>query len=276
MGRMDGKVAFITGAGHGQGRSHAVRLAEEGADIIAIDICENIDSVAYDLATMAELEETARMVEKLDRRVVIQKADVRRKAELQSAVDAGVAELGKIDTVVANAGIWSPGPILETEKQTYLDAIEVMQHGVYFTCQVTIPQLIEQGGGSIVITSSTAGAKGFPYLSHYTMAKHAVVGLMRALANELGEHMIRVNCVMPTSTLTPMINNKNLWKTFSPEVEDPQLEDFGKLLQSWHSMPVPYNDPVDISNAVLYLASDEGRHVTGITLPVDAGFLEKI
>lgn len=275
MGRMDGKVAFVTGAAHGQGRSHAVRLAEEGADIIAIDICEDIASVPYVLGTMAELEETAAMVEKLDRRVVIRKADVRDKAQIVDAVEAGVGELGHLDAVVANAGIWSEGPILDTSEETYLDAIGVMQNGPYFTCQATIPHLMENGG-SIAITSSTAGSKGFPYLSHYTMAKHAVVGLMRSLANELGEHMIRVNCVMPTSTLTPMIDNDYVWKLFSPEIAEPTLEDFGAKLQAWHSMPVPYNDPVDISNAILYLVSDEGRHVTGITLPVDCGFLEKI
>jgi SDR family mycofactocin-dependent oxidoreductase len=273
---MDGKVALVTGAAHGQGRSHAVRLAEEGADIIAVDICEQIDSVPYAMATWEELEETGNMVEDLDRRIVIRKADVRDKAALDQAVTAGVEELGKLDTVVANAGIWSQGPILEVEDQTYYDIIAVLQHGVFFTCQVTIPHLIKAGGGSIVITSSTAGLMGFPYLSPYTMGKHAVIGLMRSLAGELGEHMIRVNCVLPTSTLTPMINNEYMWKTFSPEVEEPKLKDFGDQLQAWHMLPVPYNDPVDISNAVLYLASDEARHVTAVALPVDAGFLEKI
>jgi (+)-trans-carveol dehydrogenase len=275
VGRMDGKVAFVTGAAHGQGRSHAVRLAEEGADIIAIDICEDVASVPYPLGTMAELEETAEMVERLDRRVVIQKADVRDRGQIEAAVERGVGELGHLDAVVANAGIWSQGPILETSEETYLDMVAVVEHGPYFTCQATIPHLKEKGG-SIAITSSTAGLMGFPYVSHYTMAKHAVVGLMRALANELGEFMIRVNCVMPTSTLTPMIDNEYVWQLFSPEVEEPNLEDFGSQLQAWHSLPVPYNDPVDISNAILYLVSDEGRHVTGINLPVDCGFLEKI
>jgi SDR family mycofactocin-dependent oxidoreductase len=273
---MDGRVVFITGAAHGQGRSHAVRLAEEGADIVAVDLCEQIDSVPYPLATYEELEETAAMVERLDRRALIRKADVRDRPGLEAAVAAGVEEFGKLDGVVANAGIWSPGEILEIDDETYLDAIGVMQHGVFHTCRATIPHLIENGGGSIVLIGSTAGIKGFPYMSHYVMAKHAVVGLMRSLSNELGEKMIRVNCVLPTSTLSPMIDNEYMWKAFSPEDPNPNLEDYGAQLQAWHSLPVPYNDPRDISNAVLFLLCDEGRHVTGTNLPVDAGFLQKL
>jgi len=277
MERVSGKVAFITGAAHGQGRSHAVRLAEEGADIIAVDICEDIASVPYPLGTMAELKETAAMVEKLDRRIVIRKADVRSREQLDAAVADGIAELGKIDIVCANAGIWSTDPFNEMTDEAYFDGIDVMQHGVFHTCRATLPHLVERGeGGSIVITSSTAGVKGYPYLAHYSMAKHAVIGLMRTLANEFGPQMIRVNCILPTSTLTPMINNVGMWQRFAPEAENPTLEDFGATLQAWHSLPVPYNEPVDISNAVLWLASDEARHVNGICLPVDAGFLEKI
>jgi (+)-trans-carveol dehydrogenase len=277
MGRLSGKVAFITGAARGQGRSHAARLAEEGADIIAVDICDDIATVPYPLGTMEDLEETAAMVEKLDRRIVVHQADVRSREQLDTAVAAGVAELGRLDVVVANAGIWSTDPFTEMSDEAYFDAIDVMQHGVYHTCRATIPKLLEQGeGGSIVITSSTAGVRGYPYLAHYTMAKHAVVGLMRSLANEFGPQMIRVNCVLPTSTLTPMINNEYMWRRFAPEAENPTLADFGATLQAWHTLPVPYNEPVDISNGVLWLASDEARHVTGINLPIDCGFIEKL
>ncbi len=277
MGRLDGKVAFITGAARGQGRSHAVRMAEEGADIIAVDICEDIDSVPYELGTESELEETAALVEKLDRRIHIQKADVRSLEQLQSAVTNGVAELGRLDIVSANAGIWSAGLFHELPEQTYRDMIDVQMHGTYNACQATVPQLIEQGdGGSIIITSSTAGLKGFPNQAHYNMAKHAVVGLMRTLANELAPHFIRCNSVHPSSTFTKMIDNPAIWAAFAPGVENPTEKDFGHKFTAMNLLPVPWAEPVDISHAVVYLASDEARYVTGVTLPVDSGFMAKL
>ena len=277
MGRLEGKVAFITGAARGQGRSHAVRMAQEGADIIAVDICEQIGSVPYELATMDELEETAAMVEKLDRRIVIRKADVRNEHELTAAVQAGVAELGRLDIVSANAGIWSHAPMVDMPEQTYRDMIDVNQHGVYRTCRATVPQLIEQGeGGSIILTSSTAGRKGFTNHVHYSSAKHAVVGMMRAMANELAPHFIRVNTVHPTSVFTKMNQNPAMWELFAPGVENPTYEDFGETFTALNLIPVPWVDPVDISHAVVYLASDESRYVTGVTLPIDAGFHEKL
>jgi SDR family mycofactocin-dependent oxidoreductase len=277
MGRLDGKVAFITGAARGQGRSHAVRMAEEGADIIAVDICEEIESVPYELGTMAELEETAALVEQLDRRIVIRKADVRSVEQLDAAVQAGVAELGRLDIVSANAGIWSAGLFTELSEQTYRDMIDVQMHGCYYTCRATVPHLIEQGeGGSIIITSSTAGLKGFPNQAHYNMAKHAVVGLMRTLANELAPHFIRVNSVHPSSTFTKMIDNPAIWAAFAPGVENPTEADFGHKFTEMNLLPVPWAQPVDISHAVVYLASDEARYVTGVTLPVDSGFMAKL
>ncbi|HVE24886.1 MAG TPA: mycofactocin-coupled SDR family oxidoreductase [Sporichthya sp.] len=277
MGRLDNKVAFITGAARGQGRAHAIRMAEEGADIIGVDICEQIGSVPYPLGTMAELEETAAAVEKLDRRMVIAKADVRSLEQLQAAVDQGVAELGRLDIVSCNAGIWSAGMFTDLPEETYRDMIDVQMHGPYYACKATVPKLIEQGrGGSIIITSSVAGLKGFPNQVHYNMAKHAVVGLMRTLANELAPHMIRVNSVHPSSTLTPMIDNEAIHAAFAPGVQNAKLEDFGDTFTAMNLLPIPWMQAVDISNAVLFLASDEARYITGVTLPVDAGFMAKL
>ena len=277
MGRVEGKVALITGAARGQGRSHAVRLAEEGADIIALDICEQIASVPYELGTAGELEETARLVEKTGRRCFSRAADVRDLASLQQATDAGVAELGRLDIVCANAGVWSAAPFTEMPEQTYRDMIDVQMHGAYYTCRATVPRLVEQGqGGSIIITSSTAGLKGFPNQVHYNMAKHAQVGLMRTLANELAPHFIRANSIHPSSTFTKMIDNAAIHAAFAPGVENPTVADFGDKFTAMNLLPVPWAEAVDISHAVVYLASDESRYVTGVTLPVDSGFMAKL
>lgn len=277
MGRLDGKVAFITGAARGQGRSHAVRLAEEGADIVAVDICDGIKSVPYELGSSDELAETGELVKKAGRRVVTCKADVRHVDELSEAVAQGVSELGHLDVVVANAGIWSTGPFLDMSEETYRDMIDVQMHGAFYTCRATIPVLLDQGtGGSIIIISSTAGLKGFPGQVHYNMAKHAQVGLMRTLANEYAQSWIRVNSIHPSSTFTKMINNPAIWEVFAPGVENPTEADFGDTFASMNLLPVPWAEPVDISHAVVYLASDESRYVTGVTLPVDSGFMAKL
>jgi SDR family mycofactocin-dependent oxidoreductase len=277
MGRLDGKVAFITGAARGQGRSHAIRMAEEGADIIGVDLCEDIGTVPYELGSWDELEETARAVEKLDRRMIYDRADVRSQEQLNSAVERGVAELGRLDIVVANAGIWSHAPFVEMSDEMYFDMIDVNQHGPYRTCKATVPVLLEQDeGGSIVITSSTAGRKGFPNHAHYSSSKHAVVGLMRTLANELAPAFIRVNTIHPSSVYTKMNQNEAIWELFAPGVENPTYDDFGATFTALNLLPIPWMDPVDISNAVVYLASDEARYVTGVEFPVDAGFHEKV
>jgi len=277
MGRLEGKVAFITGAARGQGRSHAIRMAEEGADIIAVDICKQIDSVPYELSTEADLAETQRLVEQLDRRIIARPADVRDVDSLKAVLDEGVAELGHLDIVSANAGIWATAGFLEMSDEVYRDGIDVMMHGPYNTCRAAIPHILEGGkGGSIVITSSTAGLKGFPRQVQYNMAKHGVVGLMRTLANELAPHFIRVNTVHPSSVLTKMIDNAAIHQAFAPGVENPQIEDFGDTFTAMNLLPIPWMEPVDISNAVVFLASDESRYITGITMPVDAGFMEKV
>jgi SDR family mycofactocin-dependent oxidoreductase len=271
---MEGKVAFITGAARGQGRSHAVRLAQEGADVIAVDICRDIDTVTpyYPLATEEELAETARQVEALDRRIVTRVADVRDLDGLQTAFDEGLAELGRVDTVVANAGIATYGRAWELSGEQWKDMIDVNLTGVFHTAKVAIPAMIEADrGGSILFTSSIGGLKGIQQVGHYVACKHGIVGLMKTLANELGPHSIRVNTIHPTNVDTIMIQNPGTWAMFSPGDPEPSREKAMPGFMSLNTLPVPWVEPVDISNAVLFLASDEARYVTGVTFPVDAG-----
>jgi SDR family mycofactocin-dependent oxidoreductase len=272
MGRLEGKVAFITGAARGQGRAHAVKMAQEGADIIAVDLCEQIDTVEYPMATPEDLAETVKLVEDQDRRIVAQRADVRDRDALGAVVDAGVAEFGHLDIVVANAGIAPMGDAARSP-QAWQDAIDVLLTGVYYTLDASVPPMVEQDmGGSIVITSSTAGLKGLgrdlaasrPGLVGYTAAKHGVVGLMRLYANLLAPHRIRVNTLHPTGVNTPMIVNDS----FARFVEE--FPDTATAMQN--ALPVELLEPEDIANAAAWLCSDEARYITGVTLPVDAGF----
>jgi SDR family mycofactocin-dependent oxidoreductase len=277
-GRMQGKVAFITGAARGQGRSHALRLAEEGADIVAVDVCEDIATVTpyYPLATEEELAETVRQVEALDRRIVARKADVRDLTGLQAAFDEGLAEFGHVDTVVANAGIATYGKAWELTGEQWKDMVDVNLTGVFHTAKVAIPSMIEAGrGGSILFTSSIGGLKGIQNVAHYVACKHGIVGLMRTLANELGPYSIRVNTIHPTNVDTIMIQNPGTWAMFSPGDPEPSQEKAMPGFLSLNTLPVPWIEPVDISNAVLFLASDEARYVTGVTFPVDAGAFVK-
>ena len=274
-GRVQGKVAFITGAARGQGRSHAIRLAQEGADIIAVDVCEDVDTVPYHGATQEDLAETVKAVEALDRRIVASKADVRDYASLKSALDDGVAQLGRLDIVSANAGIFSTAPTAELTEESWGQMIDINLSGVWRTCKAAIPHLIANNGGSIIITSSGAGLKGFPNFAHYVSAKHGVVGLMRTLALELAPNSIRVNSLHPTNVNTDMIQNEAMYKLFVPGSENPTKEEFAAVSQSMQALPIPWVEPVDISNALLFLASDEGRYITGVTFPVDAGITQK-
>jgi SDR family mycofactocin-dependent oxidoreductase len=274
MGRVEGKVAFVTGAARGQGRSHALRLAQEGADIIAIDITGQIDSVPYPMSTPADLEETVRQIEALDRRIVATQADVRDFDQVKAAVDDGVAQLGRLDIVSANAGIFSFGTLEELSEQEFRDMIDVNLIGVWHAVKAAVPHIRAGGrGGSIIMTSSTAGLEGMNNIGHYAAAKHGVVGLMRTLALELGPEMIRVNSVHPTSVNTDMIQNAATYALFAPDLPEAERtkDTLGGRFQTMNTLPIPWVEPVDISNAVLWLASDEARYVTGITLPVDAG-----
>ena len=272
-GRLKGKVAFITGAARGQGRAHAVRLAEEGADIIATDICSNIKTVtAYDLATEADLAETVRLVEATGQRIVAEKADVRDIDALTQAVERGVDELGRLDTVVANAGIFSHA--LEShnyDEQAWMDVIDVNQTGVWHTVKAAMPHILATGeGGSLILISSLAGSKGLASLASYTAAKHGVVGLMKVLANEYGQYGIRVNTIHPNAIATEMVQNETLYRIFRPDLEKPTLEDALPAFAGMNPFKVPFIDSVHVSHAVVFLASDESLYVSGAQLPVDA------
>ena len=276
MGRVEGKVALVTGAARSQGRSHALRLAEEGADVIAIDACVGIDTAPIPMPTPDDLAQTGKLVEDLDRRVVTRRADVRDTDGLRAAVDAGLAELGQIDIVCANAGIFPTSPLLEISDEQWGDVLDINLTGVFKTIRAAVPSMIERGaGGSIVITSSTAGMKGIPNTAAYTSSKHGLVGLMRTLANELAPHRIRVNTVHPTSVDTIMIQNEPTYRLLVPHTEHPTREQAAEVLQTLNALPVPWVEAHDISNAVLWLASDEARYVTGAMVPVDAGMTQK-
>jgi (+)-trans-carveol dehydrogenase len=276
-GRTAGKVAFITGAARGQGRSHAVRLAADGADIIAIDICHDVEG-ALPMATPDDLAETVKLVEALDRRIVAAQADVRDFDVLKAAVDAGVAQLGRLDIIVANAGIASiGGPVQSMDAANWKHTIDINLTGLWHTARAGIPHLLAGGrGGSIVLTSSVGGMHAMPNMSHYVSAKHGVVGLMRSLAVELGQHGIRVNSVHPTNVNTPMFMNEGTFKMFRPDLENPGPDDVAAVAaQFMHVLPVGWVEPEDVSNAIAFLVSDEARYITGVTLPVDAGALIK-
>jgi SDR family mycofactocin-dependent oxidoreductase len=271
-GRVEGKVAFITGAARSQGRSHAIRLAQEGADIIAVDIAGPVESVtAYPPATEEDLAETVKEVEALDRRIVAHKADVRNPRALKEALDDGVAQLGRLDIVAANAGIYQMHPALELDDAGWQETIDINLTGVWNTVKVALPHLVASNGGSIILTSSLAGLKGLANSVHYNAAKHGVVGIMRSIANEFAQYNIRVNSVHPTGVNTIMIQNKAVWGLFDPANPDPTRESAATAFQTLNALPIPWVEPVDISNAILFLASDEARYITGVTLPVDAG-----
>lgn len=272
MGKLDGKVAFITGAARGQGRSHAIRLAQEGADIIAVDICRQIDSVSYPMSTPDDLAETAKQVEALDRRIFTAEADVRDETALRQAFEAGTAEIGPVDVVLANAGIAPMGLPSKERHEAWQDVIDVNLTGVFNTVEIAIPSMIERGqGGAIVLTSSTAGINGIGGPTRgglgYTAAKHGVVGLMRSYANILAKYSIRVNTVHPTGVNTPMVVNEAMQEFLA---QDPQMSN-----AMANALPVNLVEPIDISNAIAWLVSDDARYVTGVTLPVDAGFTNK-
>jgi SDR family mycofactocin-dependent oxidoreductase len=279
-GRVAGKVAFVTGAARGQGRSHAVRLAQEGADIIAVDICEQIESNPYPLATEEDLAETVAMVEKLDRRIVSRKADVRHRDQLRAAVEAGLAELGRLDIVVANAGIL-PMAMGDPHPMDFVDAVDVDLVGVMNAVAVSLPHLGDFA--SIIMTGSLAAMMPNtvdnpnmgPGSAGYGWAKRILMEYTEQLALQLGPQFIRVNCIHPTNVNTHLLHNDGLYRMFRPDLANPTREDVEPAFATMQAMPVPYVEPSDISAAVLFLASDEARYITGQQLRVDAGGLLK-
>jgi (+)-trans-carveol dehydrogenase len=275
-GKVAGKVAFITGAARGQGRSHAVRLAEEGADIIAVDVCAPVRGVDYEPSTPDDLEETARLVRKLGQRVVAREADVRDFAGLQAVLREGVSELGRLDIVCANAGILTMGQSHEQSEDQWQTMLDINLTGVWHTTKAATPILIEQNqGGSIIITSSTQGIRGSAGVSSYAAAKWGVTGLAKSISKELAPYWVRVNTIHPTNVRTPMLDSAAIRKAFRPDLENPTFEDAKDAYQITNVLPLPWVEPVDVSNAVLFLASDESRYITGVALPVDLGSTSK-
>lgn len=271
-GRLDGKVAVITGAARGQGRSHAVRFAEEGADVVALDLCASPGASYADPATPEDLEETATQVRARGRRVVTAKVDVRSEAELRAAIEEAVAVLGRLDIAVSNAGIGVyPALAHELDAQLWRDQIDVNLTGAWHFTKAVTPHLLAAGGGAIVVVSSAAIYTGIQHGVGYVAAKTGLTGLVRTLANELGPHSIRVNSVHPAMVDTPMVQNEGMYRLFCPHLSHPSKEDFAAVARSGVVLPIPWIEVEDVTNAVLFLVSDEGRYVTGVHLPVDAG-----
>jgi SDR family mycofactocin-dependent oxidoreductase len=276
MGRVEGKVAFITGAARGQGRSHAIRLAQEGADIIAVDICRDFETVGYPMAKPDDLKETAAAVESLDRRIVAVEADVRDRGQLAAALERGIAELGQLDVVVAQAGIAAMKG--QPPLQAWTDCVDTLLLGTINAIHAALPHLGE--GASIIATGSTAAyMNALPQMqvgtdpggTAYMYAKRALSEFVHELARNLAPRMIRANVVHPTNVDTAMLQSEPMYKSFRPDLEHPTREDATPAFYVQQAMPIPWIDPVDISNMVLFLASDESRYVTGMQMRVDAG-----
>jgi SDR family mycofactocin-dependent oxidoreductase len=274
--RLAGKVALITGAARGIGRAQAVRFAREGADIIGLDVCGPVDTVVIPSSTPDDLDETARLVSGTGARIVTEIVDIRDPAPLKEAVDRGVTAFGGLDIVCATAGITSRGFATEMTEATWQTMLDVNLSGVWRTCKVTAPHLIARGAGSVILVSSIAGMRGLVGVTHYTAAKHGVVGLMRTLANELAPHGIRVNSVHPTNVDTPMIQNEAVSSAFRPDLDRaPTTDEFAAAARTMNMLDTPWVEPLDVANACLFLASDEARYITAVTLPVDAGSTQR-
>ena len=273
MLRLAGRVALVTGAARGQGRAHAVRLAEEGADIVATDLCEDMASVGYDLATEDDLKETTRLVEALDRRCVSIKADSRDIEVMEKVTETAMSELGRIDVLVVNHGILIMRSWDEWTQGDWQDLLDTNLTGVWNATRPVLPHMVAAGSGSIIFTASVSGLLAQVGMLPYNAAKHGVVGLMRSLSATMGPHNIRVNTVCPGNVGSPMLLNDMVATAFAGGAPGATVEDIRFPAQAMNLLPVPWVEPVDVSNAVLFLASDEARYVTGVNLPVDAGFL---
>ena len=275
MGRVEGRVALITGAARGQGRAHARRLAEEGANIVALDALTRYGTVSYPMPVEADLEETARLVREVGREVETAKVDVRDRAGMATAVERALERFGGIDIVVANAGIVPPGAVFwEIPEAEWDDVMDVNLKGVWNTVCVAVPSMIERGrGGSIVIISSGAGLRAAPHIADYNASKHGVIGLGRTMANELAKYRIRVNMIAPAAVATEMVLNPTTYKLFCPEIESPTMEDARQRFAALNPMGVAWVEPLDSANMVLWLASEEARYVSGSVIPLDGGAL---
>ncbi len=273
--RFVGRVAFVTGAAKGQGRSHALRLAQEGADLILLDVCADIPATRYAQGSAEQLAETVARAEAYGARVVSRIGDVRERAAVDAVVAEGLDRFGRLDVVLANAGIIQLKPVLELTDADWSDMLGINLTGVWHTVRAGLATMLEQGSGAIVMTSSAAGVKGPPNMAHYSAAKAGVLGLMRALANEVGPRGVRVNAVVPTTVDTDMVHWPEAYQLFRPDLAAPTREDVEPVFASLNVLPVPWIQPRDVTNAVLWLASDEARYVHGVALPVDAGTVIK-
>jgi SDR family mycofactocin-dependent oxidoreductase len=270
MGRFDGKVVLVTGGARGQGRSHAVTFAKEGADVAICDIASQLDTVPYPMGSKDDLAETMRQVEEQDRRCVAGTADVRDLGQLTAFAEQTRSELGRLDFLLANAGIFSFSTVAEMDSATWGQMIDTNLTGVFNAMRAVLPIMIEQNYGRVVATSSMAGKMGFPNVGHYVAAKWGVIGLVKSVAQEVAGNGITVNAVCPTSVDTPMIQNEAAYRLFLPGVENPTREDAAPAFQSLNPIPVPWVEPVDISNAMVFLCSDEARYISGETIAVAA------
>ena len=274
--RFEDKVVFISGVARGQGRSHAVAFAKEGARIIGFDACTDLPNTPYPLATEDDLAETVKLVEQVGGAMHAVKADVRDLGAVRDVLKGGLDKYGRLDVILANAGTYSPGPTQWLSSESWQETIDINLTGVFNTVRAGLNRMVEFGnGGSIVITSSTAGIRGFYGAPAYSAAKHGVVGFARALANEMAPVNIRVNTVHPTSVNTPMINNDVFPRLVRMDLENPTFDDAGEFLETMQTMPIPWIETADISNAILWLCSDDARYVTGVQLPVDGGAMQK-
>jgi SDR family mycofactocin-dependent oxidoreductase len=271
MGQLDGKVAFITGGGRGQGRSHAVTLARAGADIAVCDFRVQLDTVPYEMNSEGDLEETQRQVEAIGRRCVAIEADVRHSEQVDAAVDRTIDELGQIDILCANAGLWAPAHVVDTSNEHWYDTIETNLSGAFFALRAVGLHMRERGSGRIVITSSMCGRQGTENLGAYCAAKWGVIGLVKTAAIELGPYDVAVNAVCPTFVDTGMINHDAYNRMFRPDLDAPTRETSEEIVRTLHKMPVATYGAQEISNAVLFLVSDQARFVSGTALDVTAG-----
>jgi SDR family mycofactocin-dependent oxidoreductase len=271
MGRFDGKVVLITGGARGQGRSHALKFASEGADIAFCDIAGQLDTVPYPMSGPEDLTETVRLVEELDRRCVAVTADVRDGAQIRAFAEQARTELGRIDFLLANAGIFTFSTVAEMDDATWGQMIDTNLTGVFHAMRAVLPAMIEQGSGRIVATSSMAGKTGFAHIAHYCAAKWGVIGLVKSVAQEVAGNGITVNAICPTTVDTTMIQNEAAYKLFLPASAHPTKDEAAPAFQALNAIPVPWVEPIDISNTMAFLCSDEARYITGETIAVAAG-----
>lgn len=272
MGRFDGKVLLVTGGARGQGRSHAIEFAKEGADIVIADIARQVDTVPYAMGTEEDLRETVKMVESLDRRCVAVTADLGDSAGAASAVSAAIDQFGKLDILLVNHGLLSLSPVSEMTDQIWDDVISSDLTGVFKAVRAAVPHMVEQSFGRIVVTASMAGRVGLPTLAHYCAAKWGAIGFVKSVAREVAANNITVNAVCPTNTSTDMVHNPEFYKVFAPDVENPTAEDVTPGFTSLNAVPVPWIEPIDVTNAIMFLASESSRYITGEALHVSAGW----